>query len=501
MPGETVLVVIAEKPESYFCAAVLEEEDYHVLSAGSLGQAIEIAKSDLLDILVVSEEMTSGERGDFLDTMRHIQPAIGVVLYRKRHVGAFPEVKAYGADSLLVEPLTRENILASLWEALTNEGRVREKIRLQTLHPLFEMGRTFTSQADLEWALKTMLDSALQETKSQGGAIFLIDDEDKELKLCVECHLVADGRNALSSSIAKLVTSTGEPLAIKGGKQGGPELLLAGTKGSFVSTLCVPLQVGRRAVGALQIYKTTQGKGFMQSDLEMLSIAGGQVGIAIENKRLSTKLGDSYLNVITSLASALEARNHDVQDHCRVLAACSMAAGKALNMRRVDLESLRLGGMFHDIGKIGIPDNILQKPASLTEDEYAVIKKHPEIGVEILKPVEMLREVIPLVRHHHERFDGTGYPDGLKGQAIPIGARILAVADAYTAMTSARPYRTPLTHSAAIQELKANSGTQLDPAIVEAFIRTWPPPAEAKSDGGRPLGHNAAAPLSYQSMN
>jgi HD-GYP domain-containing protein (c-di-GMP phosphodiesterase class II) len=147
-----------------------------------------------------------------------------------------------------------------------------------------------------------------------------------------------------------------------------------------------------------------------------------------------------------------------------------MSIGRGLEISEEDLKVLRLAGPIHDIGKIGIEDNILRKPGRLTKEEYEVIKSHPEKGRQIIEPLDFLRETIPIILHHHERFDGTGYPRGLAGEAIPLGARVIAVADTFDAMTSSRAYRDARETQVAISELIRCRKTQFDPEVVDKFL-------------------------------
>ena len=139
-----------------------------------------------------------------------------------------------------------------------------------------------------------------------------------------------------------------------------------------------------------------------------------------------------------------------------------------------DIDLIALAGLLHDIGKIGIPESILDKPGKLTKEEYEIVKRHPEIGAEILSSIRQFEEVVPAIRHHHERYDGRGYPDGLKGEEIPVMARIIAVADAFDAMLSKRPYRDALSLNSAVKELQRNKGSQFDPQIVDILLNIIP---------------------------
>ncbi|MFH2137011.1 MAG: HD domain-containing phosphohydrolase [Candidatus Omnitrophota bacterium] len=173
---------------------------------------------------------------------------------------------------------------------------------------------------------------------------------------------------------------------------------------------------------------------------------------------------------IKALAMALDARDHYTHGHSQQVTDYSVAIATEMDLSLEDIERIRDAGLLHDIGKIGIADAVLLKPGRLTDEEYAQIRKHPEIGKKILSPVRSLTDKIPLIYHHHERYDGGGYPDGLKGENIPLGARILAVADSYQAMTSDRPYRKALPMEVAISELNKGRDKQFDTKIVDIFI-------------------------------
>ena len=178
-----------------------------------------------------------------------------------------------------------------------------------------------------------------------------------------------------------------------------------------------------------------------------------------------------HLSVIQALAAAVEARDPYTEKHSQRMAEYAMATARAMGLSIYSAEVVRYAAILHDIGKIGIPDHILSKSNSLTEQEWNQIKKHSTIGAEIIKQINSLSDASKIVYHHHERYDGEGYPDGLKGESIPLGSRIIAVIDAYDAMTSRRPYREALSKEEAIMELKKHAGTQFDRKVVEAFLK------------------------------
>jgi diguanylate cyclase (GGDEF)-like protein/putative nucleotidyltransferase with HDIG domain len=186
--------------------------------------------------------------------------------------------------------------------------------------------------------------------------------------------------------------------------------------------------------------------------------------------RLRSLLGDSHLGAIEALSAAVDAKDHYTMGHSDAVRRFSLAIGEKLGLSESDMENLKAAALLHDIGKIGTPDHILQKPGPLKADEWQVIEDHPKIGSDILEKVQQLNSIVPGVRHHHERFDGLGYPNGLSGKNIPLLARIIALADAYDAMTSERTYRSALPTDDALEELKRCAGTQFDPELVDLFI-------------------------------
>jgi len=175
-------------------------------------------------------------------------------------------------------------------------------------------------------------------------------------------------------------------------------------------------------------------------------------------------------DIVVALANAVEAKDLGLKDHCRYLAYRSARLAAYVGLRGGELEGVAYGALLHDIGKIGIAEHVLHKPGPLTEDEFRVMREHPEIGERICDPLRMSRDFTPIIRHHHERWDGSGYPDGLKGERIPLGARIVALADAFDAIVRGRPYRAARSPDEAFDEIRKYSGRQFDPGLVPLFI-------------------------------
>ena len=196
-----------------------------------------------------------------------------------------------------------------------------------------------------------------------------------------------------------------------------------------------------------------------------------------EIKRINEELADSkeqleqaYLDMVQTLRSTVEAKDTYTRGHSDRVSEYSVLIGEKLGLSEEQIKILRIGGLFHDIGKIGIPDSILLKPDKLTDDEYSEIKNHPSIGAHILGSAKIFQDIIPIVKHHHEKYDGNGYPSRLKGEEIPYLARIAAVADTFDAMTSRRSYRDAIDLQKVKDEIKRCEGTQFDPKVADTFL-------------------------------
>ena len=192
--------------------------------------------------------------------------------------------------------------------------------------------------------------------------------------------------------------------------------------------------------------------------------------INVELSETYEKLEKAYMESIETVRYTVEAKDLYTRGHSDRVSEYSVLIGKKLGLNDEDIRRLRIGGLFHDVGKIGVPDSILQKNAKLTDDEYSQIKNHPTIGAHILSTASIFQDIIPIVKHHHERYDGNGYPSSLKGEEIPYLARIATVADSFDAMTSKRVYRDSLPMDIVISEIGKNKGTQFDPQIADAFL-------------------------------
>jgi putative nucleotidyltransferase with HDIG domain len=237
------------------------------------------------------------------------------------------------------------------------------------------------------------------------------------------------------------------------------------------SMAVVPVRAGRSVIGLLEL-DATRANAFNEDDLGLLEDIALAISGSIQAVRLQSLHDrlDNAERVIFSLARAVEAKDIYTEAHTERVARTSRALGESAGISGVDLENLYRGGMIHDIGKIGVPDAILLKPEALNATEFDVIRKHPLVGEEIARPLRSAASLLSIIRHHHERIDGRGYPDGLTGDSIPLLARIVAICDAYDAMISDRPYRPGRTPQEAISVLRQGAGSQWDARLVDIFV-------------------------------
>jgi len=246
----------------------------------------------------------------------------------------------------------------------------------------------------------------------------------------------------------------------------------------------IPLVPSRRADLTLLLLQKTNLKDVEQVPFnpEMLFLKVEKMLIRLHMQRMIVENNRRnrafFLKIVRVMAKLLEERDEYTEHHSENVARIACAIARRFGFDAAELGKLEMAGLLHDFGKIGITDYILNKPSRLTEEEYEVIKKHPSIAQIILEPIKDLEEIIPWIKHHHERWDGTGYPDGLKGEEIPLPSRILAVADAYDTMHSRRTYHEPYDDKVIVRELEENKGTQFDPAVVDVFLEML---AEEKS--------------------
>lgn len=339
--------------------------------------------------------------------------------------------------------------------------------RLKHMAAMGIVARNLTSYLDPQEQYSSLQEMACALVRADGGVILLADDQPSDIEVVASYGKPAWKKVESLYGLARSVVESGELTVYR---KGTSDSRFADIEDAVQAGIIAPLKFREKAVGVIVVTSTEPGERYSREDLELFGNFAAQAAISIENTQLYDRLQDTYLGAIASLAMAIEARDPYTVGHSRRVTQYAVAIAESMGLPKDEIEDLRLAGLLHDIGKIGVPDSILNKPDRLSEEEFSVIKMHPELSMRILEPLPHLGKIIPIIYNHHERYDGRGYIDGKSGEDIPQGARIIAVADAFEAMTSDRPYRRALTREEAISEIKKNAGSQFDPEVVEHFL-------------------------------
>ncbi len=345
---------------------------------------------------------------------------------------------------------------------------------VKNISALNRVGVALSSELDLDKLIRLLINISVKGLRAEIGYIMLMDNENQSL--------VMKGWTGLSEgfdpsrtikpgeSISGTVAKTGKSMLIT--RVDGSDGIKIESRYGFTrrSVISAPIKIKDRLLGVIELTNKKGAESFDEDDLQMMQSIANQAAVAIENANLLREVQKSYFDTIKALVQAVEEKDKYTRGHSERVTTFSLKIAAKMGFSEDQVQTLRYGGVLHDIGKIGINVNIIQKPGRLTQEEFNIIKNHPLIGERIISPIAFLKTVLPVVGQHHERYDGLGYPLGLDASQMVPEARVLAVADAYDAMITARPYRKPLPREDAIAELRRCSGTQFDPIVVEHFL-------------------------------
>ncbi len=355
------------------------------------------------------------------------------------------------------------------------------QLHLEEMAALLEVSHVVSSTLDLKELLTKIMKTATKVMRCETSTVYLVDEATNELYFSIVQGDAKVGaklkeiRLPMGTGLAGWCAQNNAPVMVPDTDKDPRFFKGADKKSGFVtrSMICVPMCLKEKVIGVLQVLNRTGEIPFNDHDLETLKAVATQAVSAIENARLYANIQKVYLSTIEVLATAIDAKDPYTRGHSRRVTLYSVAIAEQLGLPAKEVESIKYAGLLHDVGKIGISDSIIRKPGRLTDEEYGIIKTHPSIGARILRPVEFLADKVPGVLHHHEYYDGRGYPDHLTGENIPLAGRIICVADCFDAMTTNRPYRKGLSVNTVVAELKKLSGKQFDPVCVEAFLNCF----------------------------
>ncbi len=470
-----ILVVDDEVIVRDILTDVLESEGYEVRTAGDGIEALHIIKREPPDLIITDQKMPRMGGMALLTQVNSLRTRITTIMMTGfATVETAVESIKQGAYDYIMKPFQYSDLLRVVEHAIEKQKLIRENLELKETMALYDISRAISSHLNLDNVLSMFVDTLFKEADADAVCLCM-----KELAVEGQNNYLVKAKDVgLHKRMGKII-DWDEAFSYLDGREGivlqkdkiqKEAKLVKDTKG-MESILLLPMFIKDRIVGVVVLFSFTRGYAFTEGLRKSLSILVNNVSVAVENAKLYEDIVGILEDTISSFARTLDAKDKYASGHSERVTRYSLIIARAMKLPREDIDLLAQAGILHDIGKIGVSDLLLNKKGKLELSEYEETKLHPVIGRNILAPIEQFEEVAKIIYHHHERYDGKGYPDGLGGEDIPLLSRIIAVADAYDAMTSTRAYREKVGQEMATKEIELNSGTQFDPKVVEAFLK------------------------------
>ncbi len=456
MGKRKILVIDDDAGIRNLCREVLETEECRVSFASNGREGIGKLENGDFDLILLDIQMPLMDGFEVLSAIRSVDKDVPVVVMTGFGTveNAVRALKS-GASDFIVKPFEMQEFLRTVKENIDAGGRSGEMSKLKMIETILELNRTIVSLTSLALLLDKVIAIVNNIFQPEDVAIYLAE----EGVFILRKHLPG---NTLKKRFP--VSYGFEEIS---GIFADRRPQVTRTDGGIVR---IPLFGKEKNLGFIDA-RFREGSAVTENEVKFLEIFAIQAAIGIENAMLFDVVKNSYLNSIRSLVNSLEAKDSYTKGHSEQVAYYSFLIGRQLGLPERDLEILRNASYLHDLGKLGIRDSVLLKPGPLDEKEMDIIKRHPEMTVKILEPLGLRKEEMDTCFYHHERINGKGYPTGLKGDEIPLSAKILSVADAYSAMISERPYRKGLMKEEAISELEKWAGIQFDNNVVDVFVK------------------------------
>ena len=477
LEGSSILLVDDSLETLELLSDCLSLSDCSVMKAETGTKALECLNRNRIDIAIVDINLPDINGISVLDAIKVHDPTIAVVM-----ITGFPEpnfvVNAMkkGASDFLIKPFELDKLMMvmvrvsrerqllvekkSMLDKLGDKKKIellnrRLQKKIEELTIMFHVSNKLNALPIVDDVYEKMVEIVRETLDVPSCGYYLADKEKGELVLVVEkkgTEGLPNARKMVLSKdfLAKTTISKG--------------YLKRDTK------LFLPLIIKDECIGFMSVSGRPGNGTYSQDEIFLLKLVTEKVSSKIENRMLYESLYSSILHTLSSLIIAINRRDSYTEGHCGRVTSMSASLAEAMGLGDYKKHMLRIVGPVHDLGKIGIPDAILLKPERLTAEEYEVMKGHSIFGEEIVRGFEILTEEAHVIRHHHERYDGRGYPDALASNDIPLCCRLIAVCDAYDAMTSDRPYKRALSRKDAMDEIKRCSGSQFDPDVVSSFL-------------------------------
>ncbi|MFC1646338.1 HD domain-containing phosphohydrolase [Candidatus Omnitrophota bacterium] len=495
MAEGNILVIDDELVICEFLNDLLSEKEYTVKYVLSGEEGIRAFQEDSFDVVMCDLKIPDMDGIQVLEKIKSLGPdSIFIVITGYPSFETVQAALRLGAYDYITKPFNLEEMSFVIKRAidfrklvLTNKRltkeleqqniKLEEKVKESTkeLTLLYRIGRDIASTLKLDVVLETIVDKVSAVLELEICSIVLVDKDSGKLS-------IRYARGLDKQIINKTKIEIGEPISgwiiqhreavLVDDIEADPRFSRRNNEKYYThSFISAPLLVKGEVIGIINANNKKSKQPFTEDDLRFVKGVASEAAIAIENARLYTSLEDTYIRTVLALTSAIDARDHYTRSHSEHVTKYAVAIAQEMGLSELLIKEIKRACQLHDLGKIGVHDFILNKPSMLDPQEWEEIRSHVLKGVEILRPLTFLSGVIKLVEQHHEKYNGKGYPFGIKGEEIKLGARIIAVVDSFDAMITKRPYRKPFSKEKAIQELKSNSGTQFDPKAVEALLR------------------------------
>lgn len=465
-----ILIVDDERDITSVLSDVLADRGYETSKANNGLEALDAYRADPFDLVITDLKMPEMDGLELLSSLVKLnREAMVIMMTGYATVETAIEALKTGAYDYILKPFKVGELLKVVDRAFDKIRLTAENLQLREQITLLELSESVASTLSLNEVLSILAEAAQKEVDADGVELLFRPRGTEKFSQRLSAGGIPEGGTIFSDlDWINRAVGGGKCIHLKGGELAG---MLTGDASEMVgSCLVVPLMRGGALLGILSACSRSDRRVFLPREEKALRVLGDRAATSLENALLYSEMETSFRETIQGFALALEAKDSYTHGHSESVTRLCVYIAEEMNLTQAFRDCLRQAAILHDIGKIGISSGILNKPGKLTDEEYETIKSHPKMGKRILENISFLREVVPIVYHHHERYDGLGYPEGLRGMEIPLGARIMAVADTYDAMTSDRPYRNGLGHEAAVGELKQCAGNQFDPDCVAAFV-------------------------------
>lgn len=467
-----ILVVDDEESLREICQDALEDEGHKVALAEDGQHALKyLIQHPEIDLIVSDLRMPNMSGIDLLKEVRAREFDIDfLVMTGFGTIETAVECMKLGASDYLPKPFNINHLLVKVNKVLGNRKSRLEHKRLGNIVRMLNLSNALNAQLDLKSISYEFISHVQKNFKPDSSCLFLKQEKDHSISNIIRGVIFRTSQEifsfvrklsmeALQNGQSKLVDQYNFP----------ENYSLAKDKFPY-SLMIVPLVSQGKPLGVISLVREEKNGPFNYSDVQLLAVFASHVATAIQNAQMYARMQDLNLDIIRSYATAVEVKDVYTKGHSERVANYGLKLGMQLGLTSKELETIYIAGVLHDIGKIGVPDHILNKPDKLTEEEFKVMKKHPGIGRDILAQVWSLKKILPIVYHHHEQIDGSGYPDGLEGEQIPFLARLISVVDAFEAMTSDRAYRKALPMDKVEVIMESGAGTQWQKDLVDTWL-------------------------------